>query len=49
VVRVDAKRSRIDLLLSLAEPMLRSYNDGPFTLYEEVIPTTTSRPSPSTT
>jgi hypothetical protein len=36
VVRVDAKRSRIDLLLSLAEPMLRSYNDGPFTLYEEV-------------
>lgn len=36
VIRVDAKRSRIDLQLSLAEPILRSYNDGPFTLYEEV-------------
>ena len=36
VVRLDAKRSRVDLQLSLAEPMLRSYNDGPFTLYEEV-------------
>jgi hypothetical protein len=36
VVRVDAKRRRVDLLLSLPEPLLRSYNDGPFTLYEEV-------------
>jgi len=35
VERVDAKRSRVDLLLSISEPVLRSYNDGPFTLYEE--------------
>ncbi len=36
VVRVDAKRRRVDLLLSLPEPLLTPYNDGPFTLYEEV-------------
>ena len=36
IVRLDVKRRRVDLLLSLSEPMLRSYNDGPFTLYDEV-------------
>jgi len=35
VERVDAKRSRVDLRLSITEPVLRSYSDGPFTLYEE--------------
>ena len=33
--KVDAKRSRLDLFLSLTEPVLVSYNDGPFTLYNE--------------
>ncbi len=28
VVRVDAKRRRVDLLLSLPEPLLVPYNDG---------------------
>lgn len=36
VERVDLKRRRVDLLLTLSEPMLKSYNDGPFTLYDEV-------------
>ncbi len=36
VVRIDVKRRRIDLLLSLPEPLLAPYNEGPFTLYEEV-------------
>jgi hypothetical protein len=33
--KVDAKRSRLDLHLSLAEPVLLDYQDGPFTLYRE--------------
>ncbi len=33
---VDLKRSRIVLSLSLPEPLLLSYKDGPFTLYNEV-------------
>ncbi len=33
--RVKVKRSRVDLLLTLAEPILKSYSDGPFTLYTE--------------
>ena len=33
--KVDLKRSRIDLLLALSEPVLLSYTDGPFTLYNE--------------
>jgi hypothetical protein len=33
--KVDAKRSRLDLFLTLTEPILVSYNDGPFTLYNE--------------
>jgi hypothetical protein len=32
---VDLKRSRLDLRLSYPEPVLRSYTDGPFTLYDE--------------
>ena len=32
---VDLKRSRLDLRLSFPEPVLRSYTDGPFTLYDE--------------
>lgn len=35
VQKVDLKRSRLDLLLSLPEPILVSYQDGPFTLYRE--------------
>jgi hypothetical protein len=35
VQKVDMKRSRLDLLLSLPEPILVSYQDGPFTLYRE--------------
>jgi hypothetical protein len=34
--RIDAKRSRLDLHLSLAEPVLAPYRDGPFTLYREL-------------
>jgi hypothetical protein len=33
--RVDAKRSRLDLHLSLIEPVLLDHRDGPFTLYRE--------------
>src|SRR5262245_39385729 len=35
VQKVDLKRARADLLLSLPEPILVSYQDGPFTLYRE--------------
>jgi hypothetical protein len=35
VVKVDLKRSRLDLLLNLSEPILVSFQDGPFTLYNE--------------
>lgn len=34
--KLDIKRSRLDLLLSLDEPYLVSYGAGPFTLYREV-------------
>jgi hypothetical protein len=33
--KVDVHRSRIDLILSLPEPILLSTQDGPFTLYNE--------------
>jgi hypothetical protein len=33
--KVDAKRSRLDLMLVYQEPTLISYQDGPFTLYNE--------------
>jgi hypothetical protein len=36
VEKVDAKRSRLDLRVALAEPLLASRQDGPFTLYDEV-------------
>jgi hypothetical protein len=35
VYKIDTKRSRVDMLLTLAEPMLLSYQEGPFTLYRE--------------
>jgi len=35
VDKVDLKRSRLDVLLSLVEPVLVAYQDGPFTLYRE--------------
>jgi len=35
VGKVDVKRSRIEILLSLPEPVLTSFRDGPFTLYNE--------------
>ena len=38
IVRIDkvkVKRSRVDLLLTLSEPILRGSSDGPFTLYSE--------------
>lgn len=34
---VDLKRSRLDLRLSYPEPILRAYQDGPFTLYDEAV------------
>lgn len=34
---VDLKRSRLDLKLSYPEPVLRAYQDGPFTLYDEAL------------
>lgn len=34
--KVDAKRSRLDLMLSFQEPLLVPTQDGPFTLYNEV-------------
>lgn len=33
--KVKVKRSRVDLLLTLAEPVLKSWSDGPFVLYAE--------------
>lgn len=36
VHRVDANRSRLDLTISLAEPILAERQDGPFTLYDEL-------------
>jgi hypothetical protein len=33
--KVDLKRSRLDLMLTFAEPLLVAYQDGPFTLYRE--------------
>ena len=33
--KIDVKKSRLDLLLTLAEPMLIPYQEGPFTLYRE--------------
>jgi hypothetical protein len=35
VGKVDVKRSRIEILLSLPEPILTSFRDGPFTLYND--------------
>jgi hypothetical protein len=35
VEKINAKRSRIDVHLTLAEPLLVSYQEGPFTLYRE--------------
>lgn len=34
--KVKVKRSRIDLLTTIAVPVLSSYTDGPFELYEEL-------------
>ncbi len=36
ITKVDAKRSRLDLLIRLEEPLLVPRQDGPFTLYDEV-------------
>lgn len=33
--KVDLKRSRLDLMMTFAEPFLVEYQDGPFTLYRE--------------
>jgi hypothetical protein len=35
VYKINAKRSRVDLHLTVAEPLLMSYSEGPFTLYRE--------------
>ena len=35
VGKIDVKRSRVDLFLGLPEPILTSYQDGPFTLFNE--------------
>ena len=35
VGKVDLKRSRVDVLVGLAEPILVPYQDGPFTMYSE--------------
>jgi hypothetical protein len=35
VYKVDLKRKRVDVLIDLAEPVLVSRQDGPFTLYDE--------------
>jgi hypothetical protein len=35
VHKIDAKRSRVDVLMVLEEPLLVSYGEGPFTLYRE--------------
>jgi hypothetical protein len=34
--KIDVKRSRVDVLVSVAEPVLTPYAEGPFTLYREV-------------
>lgn len=36
VDKIDVKRSRFDVLLTLNEPILVPYQEGPFTLYREV-------------
>ena len=36
VQKIDLKRSRLDLFLRVPEPLLVSYQDGSFTLYNEV-------------
>ncbi|MEE9218084.1 MAG: hypothetical protein V3U98_03365 [Acidobacteriota bacterium] len=36
VVKVDAKRSRLDLFLKVNEPLLMPRQEGPFTLYDEI-------------
>lgn len=36
ISKVDVKRNRVDVLMSLNEPLLIEYQDGPFTLYREV-------------
>jgi hypothetical protein len=36
VEKVDAKRARVDILVSFSEPLLVSRQEGPFTLYNEV-------------
>ena len=33
---IDLKRDRVDIKMTLAEPLLVSHQDGPFTLYDEV-------------
>lgn len=35
IEKVDAKRSRVDVVLTLKENVLIAYQDGPFTLYRE--------------
>jgi hypothetical protein len=35
VGKVDLKRSRVDILVGLPEPILVPYQDGPFTMYSE--------------
>jgi len=35
VDKIDVNRSRVDVLLSLNEPVLIAYREGPFTLYRE--------------
>jgi hypothetical protein len=35
VVKISAKKSRVDVHLALAEPLLLPYLEGPFTLYRE--------------
>lgn len=37
VDKVDVKRRRVDLLLTLEQPILRPVQDGPFTLYDELV------------
>src|SRR5512134_166341 len=36
VTKVDAGRHRIDVRISLVEPVLLSHREGPFTLYDEL-------------
>ena len=37
VDKINLKRARIDLYLSLGEPVLASHMDGPFELYDEKV------------